>query len=74
MRSIPALFLAVVALMLTFGACDTSNAPADHTVNEGGVYHKPGLKSPNANCTECHGATLRGGEGPSCTSCHGVKW
>ncbi|PKN55380.1 MAG: hypothetical protein CVU56_21595 [Deltaproteobacteria bacterium HGW-Deltaproteobacteria-14] len=66
--------LLVIGLVALFAACDTSNAPADHTVNENGVFHKPGLQNPTVNCTECHGASLQGGRGPSCTSCHGVKW
>jgi mono/diheme cytochrome c family protein len=62
-------------LLLTLAACGgTGVAPADHTVNHGGVLHKPGLTNPLVNCVACHGARLQGGEGPSCTSCHGVKW
>ncbi|TNF32250.1 MAG: hypothetical protein EP329_10825 [Deltaproteobacteria bacterium] len=73
-RILSTLRLVTVGLFVLFAACDTSNAPDDHTVNEGGVYHKPGLQNPTANCTECHGSSLQGGRGPSCTSCHGVKW
>ena len=49
-------------------------APADHTIDLDGAYHKSGLKAPTTNCVECHGATLRGGAGPSCYDCHGKKW
>lgn len=73
-RIAPALRLAALGLFVLCGACDTGNAPADHTVNKGGIYHKPGLRNPTANCTACHGSHLQGGRGPSCTSCHGVKW
>ncbi|MBI5375978.1 MAG: choice-of-anchor D domain-containing protein [Candidatus Schekmanbacteria bacterium] len=46
-----------------------------HTVNEDGVYHRPGLKDPMTNCTECHGSDLKGGDvGVSCYSCHDAKW
>ncbi len=62
-------------------ACDgdptlPADAPAGHTVNKDGVAHRPGLTDPMANCTQCHGAELTGGEDgePSCFSCHGQKW
>jgi hypothetical protein len=44
--------------------------PAGHTEDNGGVLHKPGKNDPLKNCTTCHGATLRGGVGPSCFDCH----
>jgi cytochrome c5 len=65
--------LLLLALGLTLVACGSS-APSDHTVDEHGVMHHPGLESPKTNCTPCHGASLQGDKGPSCTSCHGVKW
>jgi DnaJ-class molecular chaperone len=43
-----------------------------HDVNKNGVMHKAGLEDPLSNCTQCHGANLRGGSGPSCYSCHGI--
>ncbi len=56
-------------------AGDSTSRPADHTVNKSGVYHKPGLDNPLANCVACHGADLRGGTaGVSCYKCHGQKW
>jgi mono/diheme cytochrome c family protein len=67
--------LAIAFIALCFAACGSSSeAPASHTLSEGGVMHKPGLTNPTVNCVACHGATLQGGQGPSCTSCHGVKW
>jgi len=68
---------AILAAALAAGGCKTpttDNHPADHTINNGGHYHKPGLTNPTVNCVMCHGADLRGGSGPSCTSCHGQKW
>ena len=54
---------------------DTSGAPANHTIDKGGTYHKPGLYEPLANCVSCHGDDLRGGTAPqSCFSCHDRKW
>jgi hypothetical protein len=46
-----------------------------HTVNLGGVFHKPNYCRPYQNCTSCHGANLRGGTSgqPSCLSCHNQK-
>lgn len=43
-----------------------------HTVNLGGVFHKPNYCLPYQNCSACHGVNLRGGSGgqPSCLSCH----
>lgn len=74
------LFLGTVAGFSVF-ACSSSttapeNLPADHTIRQGSALHAPGLNNPEANCTTCHGADLRGGtEGqPSCFKCHGQKW
>ncbi len=43
-----------------------------HTANLGGSLHMPSYCLPYQNCTQCHGAALRGGTGgePSCLSCH----
>jgi hypothetical protein len=68
---------AVLVAALTSGGCTTpttNNAPAGHTVNKNGNYHRPGLNDPLTNCVQCHGADLRGGSGPSCYKCHGQKW
>lgn len=66
--------LVLAAATLSLAACG-SEAPSDHTVDMGGVMHKPGLQNPTVNCTGCHGSNLRGGgEAPSCYSCHGQKW
>ncbi len=43
---------------------------AGHTVNNGGVWHRPGYTDPLTNCVSCHGADLTGGDGPSCYTCH----
>ena len=52
-----------------------SNAPADHTISRDGARHLPGLTEPEANCTGCHGADLRGSAiAPSCFTCHGQEW
>lgn len=59
----------------TSPASDSADPPADHTVNKGGIYHKPGLNDPLTNCVACHGADLRGGTaGVTCYRCHGQKW
>ena len=46
-----------------------------HTVNLGGVLHKPNYCLPYQNCTACHGIDLKGGTSgqPSCTKCHSDK-
>ena len=50
--------------------------PADHTINNGGFFHKDGLYQPEINCTACHGAGLSGDPDitPSCYSCHSNIW
>lgn len=68
------LAIAAALLLVSCESLGSGNAPADHTVTEDGVSHKPGLRSPLTNCTSCHGVNLEGGSGPSCTSCHGQKW
>ncbi len=47
-----------------------------HNQSQDGVKHASGFCQPQANCTPCHGADLRGGKNsePSCTRCHGEKW
>jgi hypothetical protein len=46
-----------------------------HTVNLGGIFHKPNYCYPYQNCTACHGPNLRGGTSgqPSCLQCHTDK-
>lgn len=77
MRKIAAA-VAVLTLALTFPLLPACTAEEEdeggHSVVRGGVGHRPGLEAPLDNCTECHGAALRGGRGPSCYSCHGQKW
>jgi hypothetical protein len=71
------LISAVLGVALAMFGCTTpttNNAPAGHTVNKNGIYHRPGLTDPLTNCVTCHGADLRGGSGPSCYKCHGQKW
>ncbi|MBI5375983.1 MAG: PKD domain-containing protein [Candidatus Schekmanbacteria bacterium] len=52
-----------------------SGAFLGHTINNNGVYHRPGLHYPETYCTGCHGADLTGGvTAPSCYTCHGAKW
>ena len=79
-------FITAGLILLTagFSSCKTvetndttpgdSNAPAGHNTYRGGVPHMPGLNDPEANCTSCHGADLRGGTATSCYACHGKKW
>ncbi len=55
--------------------CHDGNPMDFHTDREDGVLHAPGKDRPFTNgCTDCHGADLRGGYGPSCFSCHGREW
>jgi mono/diheme cytochrome c family protein len=75
----PKIMLVTAALVATMAAagCNTpttNTAPAGHTVNKNGVYHRPGLTDPLTNCVLCHGSDLKGGSGPSCFKCHGQKW
>ena len=67
------LTFACAALVAAAVACG-GDRPDGHTVNKDGNFHRPGLTDPLTNCVDCHGADLRGGEGPSCFTCHGVKW
>ena len=55
------------------------DVPADHTKIEKDdgliAFHAPGMDYPYSNeCTDCHGYSLQGHEGPSCYSCHGPEW
>ncbi len=77
------LALAVMFMPLcpALGACSSDSTapeggPAGHDVRISGVFHANGLNAPTQNCTQCHGADLRGGDNgePSCFSCHGQVW
>jgi hypothetical protein len=71
---IPAIFI-IYACSSSNETSPASNIPTDHTVNEKGTMHKPGLNNPTVNCISCHGSDLKGGSaGKSCYSCHGQKW
>jgi len=49
--------------------------PDDHNISKQGAMHKPGLESPLEDCTDCHGADLRGDMVQvSCYTCHGETW
>ncbi len=53
--------------------------PADHTVDNEGYRHLPGLFTPAESCTACHGADLEGNTAsgltqPGCTLCHAKLW
>lgn len=61
---------ALLAAIPVLAACSGDDAPSDHTADLGGVNHRDGYADPRANCGACHGATLRGGDGPSCYACH----
>ena len=51
------------------------SVPADHTKEKHGTLHKPGYKSPEGACEQCHGKGLLGSpDAPSCFSCHGKEW
>ena len=53
----------------------TGASPEVHNVNMNGVLHGAGLFSPADNCSQCHGADLRGGTvGVSCYACHTDRW
>lgn len=59
--------------------CPDFDPPSDHNryfEEDGcGAYHKQGWKNPLMNgCTDCHGADLKGGTGPSCFTCHDIEW
>lgn len=70
-RTFTVLSLAVlVAVVPLLAGCGDDGAPSSHTVSLGGTKHHDGYNNPLVNCVGCHGATLRGGSGPSCYSCH----
>ena len=55
------------------------DVPTSHTKIEKDdgliAFHAPGMDYPYTNqCTDCHGKTLEGHEGPSCYACHGPEW
>lgn len=75
------LSIIIAVLFISLSSCSKTNEdpqyspPADHTISKSGFMHKPGLVTPLANCTTCHGADLTGGSvGVSCYECHGAKW
>jgi len=77
MKSTIIIPLLLAAVFLTSCSSPESgrNAPASHTINKGGFFHKPGLDNPEENCVSCHGDDLSGGTaGVSCFSCHGKFW
>ena len=82
MRALALTTLFVCGIGGLFAACSDDDGtgpedtPASHTVVRNGVAHAPGLNDPTQNCTQCHGADLRGGtdDEPSCFTCHGQKW
>ena len=55
-----------------FSGCESGSgdSPGSHMAVLGGISHLDGYTDPLANCTECHGAALRGGSGPNCYGCH----
>jgi hypothetical protein len=66
--SLAALIMCAAAV---FTACGSGgDGPGSHTLSLGGASHLEGHTNPLVFCTACHGADLRGGEGPSCYSCH----
>ena len=61
----------ILAAGATFTGCNGGgDSPGSHTLSLNGVSHLEGHTNPLVFCTGCHGATLRGGDGPSCYSCH----
>jgi mono/diheme cytochrome c family protein len=77
-------WVVLLALFVSAGglyACDSDpirpeGVPESHTAVKGNAFHMPGLRAPEENCVQCHGADLMGGANgePSCYSCHGEKW
>jgi hypothetical protein len=65
------LIAALIFSMPLLAACSDDEG-GSHDVMKSGVGHRAGLENPLSNCTECHGAALRGGSGPSCYSCHSI--
>ena len=61
----------IPGLMLIMSLCTCElprDAPDDHTIELGGVWHKPGLENPTENCVECHRESRAGPI--SCLECH----
>lgn len=53
--------------------------PGDHTAENQGYHHLPGLFTPADNCVSCHGDDLTGSTAsgetrPGCTLCHTKLW
>lgn len=66
-----ALAVCILAAGAVFAGCSGGGgSPGSHTLSLNGVSHLEGHFNPLAFCTACHGANLRGGEGPSCYNCH----
>lgn len=59
----------LILVVPLLAACSSGDANG-HSVSLGGMGHRDGYANPLGICTECHGATLRGGKGPSCYACH----
>jgi DnaJ-class molecular chaperone len=51
-------------------AKDAGTGATGHDLVLGGIAHKTGHTDPLKNCVACHGATLKGGQGPTCYKCH----
>ena len=71
--------LVLLPVLFVLYACGGGDDDGDdeglHTDNQSGVFHAVNKDTPfTSGCTDCHGATLAGDDGPSCTSCHGVVW
>jgi len=46
--------------------------PNDHTINEDGAWHAPGMSNPD-NCDGCHGISEPRGSIVACVDCHSAS-